>query len=85
MAVNVPDWLTQRGGTLVASKDGQSWSVYFDGRLQYVLLPTPSKGTYSCRITQTINGQRLDNPTTYPTVEAAGTGGLEQLRAALGW
>jgi hypothetical protein len=85
MAVSTPDWLTQRGGELVASKDGQSWSVYFAGQLQYLLKPVPAKGTHSCRITQTINGRRLDGPATYPTEEAAVAGGLEQLRGALGW
>jgi hypothetical protein len=85
MAVSTPDWLSQHGGELRPSKDGHSWSVYFAGALQYVLLPVPAKGTYSCRITETINGRRLDGTATYPTAEAAANGGLEELRKALGW
>ena len=85
MAVTTPDWLTQRGGELRPSKDGRSASVYFAGQLQYVLVPIPARGTYGCRISQTINGRRLESATTYKTAEDAQRGGLEELRAALGW
>jgi hypothetical protein len=48
-------------------------------------MAVPVKGQYGCRITQTINGRRLDGGATYPSVEAALPGGLEELRKALGW
>ncbi len=85
MAVVAPEWLTRHGGELRQSKDGRSWSAYFAGQLQYVLLPLPAKGAHSCRITQTINGKRLDGGKTYPSPDAAAQGGLEELREALGW
>jgi hypothetical protein len=85
MSLTAPDWLTRHGGELRQSKDSRSWSVYFAGALQYVLLPVPAKGAFTCRVTQTINGKRLDGGKTYPTPEEAARGGLEELRAALGW
>ena len=85
MAVTTPDWLTQRGVRLLASRDGQSWLVYLGQEPQYLLQAVPVKGQFGCRITQTINGRRLDTGATYPSIEAALQGGLEELRKALGW
>ena len=85
MAVTTPDWLKQREGDLQVSKDGRSGSVYFAGQLQYVLMPMPTKGKFACRISETINGRRLDGEAIYPTNEEALHGGLEVLRAKLGW
>ncbi|HEY7155435.1 MAG TPA: hypothetical protein VH575_15845 [Gemmataceae bacterium] len=83
--VTTPDWLTRRGVQLQASKDGQSWLVYLSKEPQYLLMAVPVKGQFGCRITQTINGRRLDGGATYPTVESALQGGLDELRKALGW
>lgn len=85
MAVSTPSWLTQRAGELRLSKDGRSCSVYFAGQLQYLLLPVPAKGKYTCRITETVNGRRLDEGRVYTTAEEALQGGLEELREKLGW
>ena len=85
MTLTTPDWLTQRGVRLQASKDGQSWLVYLDVEPQYLLLVVPVKGQYGCRITQTINGRRLDGGATYASLDAALHGGLDELRKALGW
>jgi hypothetical protein len=85
MAVNAPEWLTKHGGELRASADGHSWMVYFAGKLQYVIVPTPAGGKHACKVTQTINGKRLDSGATYPSVEDAARGGLEDLRKAMGW
>jgi hypothetical protein len=85
MAIAAPDWLTQRGCRLLASKDGNSWLVYVGSEPQYLLMPTPAKGKFSCRISQTINGHRLDVGTVYASTEEALRGGLEELRKALGW
>jgi hypothetical protein len=83
--VTTPDWLAQRGVHLQQSKNGLSWLVYLDKELQYLLMAVPVKGRFGCRITQTINGNRLDGGATYPSIEAALRGGLEELRQALGW
>jgi hypothetical protein len=85
MAVPTPDWLTRHDGELRIGKGEHSASVYFAGQLQYVLIPVPTQGKFSCRVAQTINGKRLENPTIYATVEEALRGGLEDLRKALGW
>jgi hypothetical protein len=85
MTVTTPDWLTRRGVHLQASQDGLSWLVYLNKEPQYLLMAVPVKGQFGCRITQTINGRRLDSGATYPSVDAALQGGLEELRKALGW
>ena len=85
MPVMTPDWLKQRDGELQVSKDGRSGSVFFAGQLQYVVMPLPTKGKFACRISETINGRRLDGDAIYPTNEEALRGGLEELRAKLGW
>jgi hypothetical protein len=85
MTVTTPDWLRQRGAHLQESKGGQSWLVYLDKEPHYLLMAVPVKGQFGCRITQTINGRRLDGGAIYPSVEAALQGGLEELRKALGW
>ena len=85
MTATTPDWLTRRGVHLQESKGDRSWLIYLGQEPQYLLLPVPVKGQYGCRITQTINGRRLDGGATYTSVEAALQGGLEELRKALGW
>lgn len=83
--VPTPDWLTRHGGRLLASKDGGSWLVYLGDEPHYVVMPTPAKGKFACRVSQTINGRRLDGDGTYPTANDAVRGGLEDLRKTLGW
>ncbi len=85
MSVTAPEWLAQHGGRLLASRDGGSWLVFFGEEPEYVLMPTPACGRYACRISQTINGRRLDGSDVYATPEDAFRGGLETLRQALGW
>jgi hypothetical protein len=84
MAVATPDWLAQHKG---AVREGvhESWLVIFDSAPQYRLVPRPAAGKYSCEVMQTINGKRLDRGGTFPSVEDAVRGGLEDLRVALGW
>jgi hypothetical protein len=85
MSVATPDWLSRREGELRPSADGRSWSVSFDGALQYVLVAVPAEGKFACRISQTVNGKRLDAPGVYDTAEDAARAGLEHLRQQLGW
>ena len=59
--------------------DKQLWAP------QYVLVPVPAKGKFACRVTMTVNGTRVDDDSTYPTAQDAIRGGLERLRARLGW
>ena len=85
MAVNTPDWLALHGGDLHASHNGQSWTVFLNGEPQYTLVPVPAGGKFACRVTQTINGKRLDSGGVAATLEDAARLGLEDLRKALGW
>jgi hypothetical protein len=87
MAVTAPDWLTQRGVSLQESKDGHSWLVYLGKEPHYLLMAVPAGGKYGCRITQTVNGKRLDGlgAPTYATIQDALQGGLETLAKQLGW
>jgi hypothetical protein len=85
MAAGIPDWLKSRGGELRPSKDGHSTMVYFAGQPQYLLEPLPADGKLSCRITQTINGKRLDGKGRYASRDEAFQGGLDELRNILGW
>jgi hypothetical protein len=72
-------------GDLKPSKDGHSLTVYFAGEPQYLLEPVPAKGKFACRVSQTINGKRLDRGDVWASQEEAFRGGLEDLRDALGW
>ncbi|NBO92492.1 MAG: hypothetical protein EBV06_09325 [Planctomycetia bacterium] len=85
MALTTPDWLSLRGGELKPGPDGCSASVYFAGQLQYVLLGVPAKGKHACRISETINGRRIESGSVYDTALAALNGGLKDLRDHLGW
>lgn len=81
----VPDWLTTRDGSLKPGLADRIVFVMFAGQPQYKLEARPAAGAFACAVTQTINGKRLDDATTYPTAAAALAGGLDQLRAKLGW
>jgi hypothetical protein len=85
MSITAPDWLTQRGCHLQASKNGQSWLVYVGDEPQYLLMPIPARGRFACRISQTINGRRLDGGDVFASPEDALRGGLDELRKTLGW
>jgi hypothetical protein len=83
--MNTPDWLTQRGGDLKLGSDGQTWYVLFAGQPNYSLVAVPASGKFGCAIRQTINGARIPCAGAFATKEEAITGGLADLRQALGW
>jgi hypothetical protein len=85
MSLTTPDWLEKRGGRLQPSKNGGAWLVYVGGEPQYMLIPSPARGKFSCRIAETINGRRFDSDATYANSEDALRGGLDELRKTLGW
>lgn len=85
VTIKAPDWLVQREGELRNSANGSAVSVHFAGKLQYVVNLSPAGGKYGCRVVQTNNGKRLDKGAVHETPESALQGGLEELRAALGW
>jgi hypothetical protein len=81
----VPDWLKLRDGSLRQGLGEHVVFVMLGGQPQYRLDARPAEGTYACAVTQTVNGRRLDDATTYPTRDVALAGGLDQLRTQLGW
>lgn len=83
--VATPDWLAKRGGVLQPSTKEGTWLVLLENSPQYRLVPVPAAGRYACDVTQTVNGRRLEGSGTYPSIEEAIRGGLEDLRKALGW
>jgi hypothetical protein len=83
--VATPDWLAKRGGVLQPSSRGDTWFVLLNNSPQYRLVPVPAAGKYSCQVLETVNGRRLEGSGTYPSIEDAIRGGLEDLRKALGW
>jgi hypothetical protein len=85
MAVTAPDWLTKHGGELRPGAGDRAWMVLLSGEPLYVVAAVPAEGRETCKVTQANNGKRLDSGATYPTIEDAVRGGLEDLRKALGW
>jgi hypothetical protein len=85
MPSTTPDWLARHGCSLASGVDHISCLVMLANQPQYRLMPIPLRNSFGCSITQTINGKRLDGGGTYPTVDEAIRGGLEDLRKALGW
>ena len=83
--MTAPDWLTKRGGELRPGPFRDVWYVFLDGEPHYALAPIPAEDKHSCRVTQTINGRRLDSGGVCATADEAVRGGLEDLRKALGW
>ncbi len=83
--MNVPDWLKLRDGNLRPGLNDTTWLVLLNEHPQYRLVTKPANGNFTCSITQTNNGKRLDGGLTYQTSNAAFTGGLQELREKLGW
>jgi hypothetical protein len=80
-----PDWLEKRMGTIRPGLNAQTWNVVIDDQPLYRLFSTTANGRFTCTISCTNNGKRLDDSKLYPSMEAAITGGLEELRDRLGW
>jgi hypothetical protein len=83
--VSVPEWLGNRGGELKPGISPHIVFVMLGGKPQYRLDVRPAGGQFTCGITQTVNGKRLDNQAKFTTLEAALVGGLSTLRDQLGW
>lgn len=84
-AAAAPDWLSLHGGELRRGLDSFSWSILLDGSPNYRLTITPALGKFTCVVSQSNNGKRLDAGVNYPDTDAALTGGLDELRRVLGW
>jgi len=80
-----PTWLTTRDGSLKRGLSPHTLFVVYGGKPQYRLDVRPAGGQFTCDITQTVNGHRLDDEHKQPSEDAAFAAGLETLRAKLGW
>jgi hypothetical protein len=83
--MTTPDWLKARDGGLAKGLEDWTLMVTLDGQPQWRLDAVPARGQFTCIVMQTNNGRRLDGRKEYPTQEAAWAGGLDELRAKLGW
>ena len=84
--MQVPEWLGARGGALQPGHQPHVTFVALGGVPQYKLEVRPAGAAYTCYVVQAVNGRRVDDAKgNYPTAAAAVAGGLDQLRAALGW
>lgn len=83
--MTAPDWLIAHNGGLSEGPNGSSLFVMLDDEPLWRLDPVPAKGQFTCTIVETNNGKRLDAGKIYSTRDAALAGGLEELRAKLGW
>ena len=81
----VPDWLAQRDGTLKPGVRDNVLFVVVGGTPLYRLESRPAQGKETCQVTLTNNGRRLDGGKEYTDQPAAFAGGLDELRAYLGW
>ena len=82
--MSAPEWLAKRDGSLRPGT--QSLVVLIGGSPQYKVEARPAAGTFVATVQQSNNGKRMGEAALgYPTADAALAGGLEQLRAALGW
>ena len=81
-----PDWLARRDGSLKHGVQPETVFALVGPQPLYKLEVRPAAGKFTCAVTQTVNGKRLDDATAaYPTADAALADGLEQLRNKLGW
>src|SRR5439155_5461843 len=85
MPSSTPDWIANGGGNMWVNADASNWVVFLNSEPQYMLTPCPAAGKVMCQVKQTNNGKRLESGNTYPGLEDAVRGGLEDLRKVLGW
>ena len=83
--MTAPDWLTLHDGNLTRGLSDDTYLVTLDGHPLYRLEAVPANGQFTCVVTQTNNGKRVDAGAAYPTRDGALAGGADELRAKLGW
>jgi hypothetical protein len=83
--VPTPDWLADHDAALRPGVGDGTRVVVIGGKPLYRLTVTPAKNQFSCAVVLLNNGKRLDRGGVSPTADAALEGGLNDLRAALGW
>jgi hypothetical protein len=82
----MPDWLARRRGQLERGVQPETRFVLVNGEPLYKLEVRPAVGRYTCTVTETANGRRLDDgAATFASFDEALAEGLERLRERLGW
>jgi len=86
MTMTAPEWLTKRDGSLKPGVRDFATHVMIGAQPLYRLEVRPAGGTFACAVVSALTGKRLDDVALhYADGPAALAGGLEQLRAKLGW
>lgn len=80
-----PEWLKRREGALKPGIREHILLVLLNNQPLYKLEVRPAAGQFTCFVTQTVNGKRLDQGKSYSNKEAAFQGGLDELQTSLGW
>lgn len=83
--MTTPDWLANRVGGIIPGLNERTWLVTLNGHPMYKLVAVPAKGKFTCAITQTNNGKRIDRGLEYASWNEALQGGLNELKERLGW
>jgi hypothetical protein len=84
--MTMPDWLTRRRGQIERGVQPETRFVLVNGEPLYKLEVRPAVGRFTCTVTETANGRRLDDGSaTFARFDDALAGGLEQLQTKLGW
>lgn len=83
---SVPEWLAKRAGAIQSGVDRETRFVLVGGEPLYKLEVRPAAGRFTCAVTETASGRRLDDGAViHGSFQEALAGGLELLRANLGW
>ena len=86
VSLPAPDWLSLHAGSLKPGVRPETRFVLIGNQPLYKLEVRPAGGKFTCAISNTVNGKRLDEAgLLYSNEQDAFSGGLEQLRAKLGW
>ena len=84
--MTMPDWLAGRRGQIERGVQPETRFVLINGEPLYRLEVRPAVGRYTCTVSETVNGRRLDDgAATSASFDEALAGGLERLREKLGW
>lgn len=86
MTTTAPEWLTKRDGAMKPGIRDFITHVMIGSQPLYRLEVRPAGGKFACAVISAVTGKRLDDAALhYADAPAALDGGLEQLRAKLGW
>jgi hypothetical protein len=58
--MTVPDWLQRRAGAIRPGVNAETRFVLVDGQPLYKLEVRPAVGRFTCAVTETASGRRLD-------------------------